>query len=295
MITENKNNLPVGISTSKAVQIAGGRLGGGERLFVIAGPCVVEDRDTLFRTAEALKGLCGKLGVTLVFKASYIKANRSAAGSPRGPGLDDGLKLLGEVGRKFELPLCTDIHETTHAAPAAEVADILQIPAFLSRQSELIEAAASTGRIVNIKKGQFMSAAQAVQAAEKAKAAGQGGVLLTERGTFFGYGDLVVDFRSLRGMAENHCPLVFDVTHSVQQPGGAGQVSGGSREYIPLLARSAVAAGVDGLFLEVHPDPPKSLSDPYTSLCIEQARQLIPGLVELGDYVRDKYRITGAE
>ncbi len=171
----------------------------------------------------------------------------------------------------------------------------MQIPAFLSRQSELIEAAAATGRIVNIKKGQFMSAPQACQAADKARAAGDGGVLLTERGTFFGYGDLVVDLRSVQGMAASGCPLVFDATHSVQQPGGAGQVSGGSREYIPLLSRAAVAAGVDGLFLEIHPDPSQSASDPHTSLSIEQAGRLIPGLVEFGDYVRDKFRSAGTE
>ena len=295
MKTEKKNNLPIRIPSSKAVKLAGGRLGGGERLFLIAGPCVVEDRDTMFRTAEALANLAARLGVVLAFKASYLKANRSAAGSPRGPGLENGLELLGEVGRKFGLPLCTDIHETTHAATAAQVVDILQIPAFLSRQSELIEAAAATGKIVNIKKGQFMSARQAALAAEKARGAGDGGVLLTERGTFFGYGDIVVDYRSLQCMGESGCPVVFDATHSVQQPGGAGQISGGSREYIPVLARAAVAAGVDGLFLEVHPEPARALSDPHTSLSIEQAGELIPGLVELGDYVREEFGFSGTE
>ncbi len=293
MNSAKRNNAVPGPFSSGAIELAGCRLGGGERLFLIAGPCVVESRDLMFRTAEALAELAGGLGVPLVFKASYLKANRSSAASPRGPGMEKGLELLALTGEKFSLPLCTDIHESTHAALAAGAVDILQIPAFLSRQTELIEAAAATGRVVNIKKGQFMSSAQACQAA--AKAAGAGGVMLTERGTFFGYGDLVVDFRSLRGMRAAGCPLVFDATHSVQQPGGAGAISGGSREHIPALARAAVAAGVDGLFLEVHPDPPKSLSDPHTSLSIEQARELIPQLVELGDYVRDKVRPAGIE
>ncbi len=296
MNSAKKNDAaPPGPFSSNLVGIAGGRLGGGERLFLMAGPCVVESREVMFRTAGELAELAGKLGVTLVFKASYLKANRSSASSPRGPGLEAGLELLALTGEEFSLPLCTDIHESSQASLAAEVVDILQIPAFLSRQSELIEAAAATGKVVNIKKGQFISAAQACQAADKALAAGGGGVLLTERGTFFGYGDLVVDFRSLRGMRASGCPLVFDATHSVQRPGGAGAVSGGSRADVPLLSRAAVAAGVDGLFLEVHPDPPSSLSDPHTSLSIEQAKELIPQLVELGDYVRAKVQPAGIE
>ncbi len=287
MNSAKKNDAACGPFSGNVVGIAGGRLGGGERLFLIAGPCVAESREVMFRTAEALAELAGGLGVPLVFKASYLKANRSDSSSPRGPGLEAGLELLAETGAKFSLPLCTDIHESTQASLAAKVVDIIQIPAFLSRQTELIEAAAATGRVLNIKKGQFMSADQACQAADKA--AGAGGVLLTERGTFFGYGDLVVDFRSLRGMRASGCPVVFDATHSVQQPGAAGAISGGSRQNLPLLARAAVAAGVDGLFLEVHPDPPASLSDPHTSLSIEQAKELIPQLVELGDYVREKF------
>ncbi len=297
MNSAKKNDAaPRGAFSSNLVGIAGGRLGGGERLFLMAGPCVVESREVMFRTAGELAELAAKLGVTLVFKASYLKANRSSASSPRGPGLEAGLELLALTGEKFSLPLCTDIHESAQASLAAEVVDILQIPAFLSRQSELIEAAAATGKLVNIKKGQFMSAAQACQAADKALAAGAGGgVLLTERGTFFGYGDLVVDFRSLRGMRASGCPLVFDATHSVQRPGGAGAVSGGSRADVPLLSRAAVAAGVDGLFLEVHPSPANSLSDPHSSLSIEQAKLLIPQLVELGDYVRAKVQPAGIE
>lgn len=295
METGKKSERGPDLFSSEVVRLAGGRLGGGERLFLIAGPCVVESRDIMLRTAEALAVLAGRLGVFLAFKASYIKANRSSADSPRGPGLEEGLKLLAEVGEQFSLPVCTDIHETSHAAPAAGVAAILQIPAFLSRQSELIEAAAATGRVVNIKKGQFMSASQACQAAAKARGAGDGGVLLTERGTFFGYGDLVVDYRSVRGMHQCGCPVVFDATHSVQRPGAAGNISGGSRADLPALASAAVAAGVDGLFVEIHPDPQNSASDPHTSLSIEQAGQLIPQLVELGDYVREKVRSAGIE
>ena len=295
MRNESKNDRNSDLFSSEVVRLAGGRLGGGERLFLIAGPCVVESREVMFRSAAALAELAARHGVFSIFKASYLKANRSSGDSPRGPGLDEGLAILREVGEKFCLPLCTDIHETTHAAPAAEVVDILQIPAFLSRQTELIETAAATGRIVNIKKGQFMSPEQACRAAEKARGTGEGGVLLTERGTFFGYGDLVVDYRSLRGMRPSGCPVVFDATHSVQQPGGAGRISGGSRADVPLLARAAVAAGVDGLFLEVHPDPPNAASDPYTSLSIEQANELIPELVELGDYVRENIRSAGIE
>ncbi|HLA41371.1 MAG TPA: 3-deoxy-8-phosphooctulonate synthase, partial [Candidatus Glassbacteria bacterium] len=236
------------------VELAGGRLGGGERLFIIAGPCVVETPEVMFAVAGALAELAGKLGIHLIFKSSYRKANRSALGSPQGPGLEAGLGLLAEIKKKFALPLLTDIHETAEAAPAAAVADVLQIPAMLSRQTPLISAAAATGRVVNIKKGQFMSPELACLAAEKAVRSGSGGVLLTERGTFFGYGDLVVDFRSLAVMAATGWPVVFDATHSVQQPGGAGRSSGGRKEFIPLLARAAVAAGVDGIFLEVHPD-----------------------------------------
>jgi 2-dehydro-3-deoxyphosphooctonate aldolase (KDO 8-P synthase) len=295
MSSAKKNDVAPGPFSSSVIELAGGCLGGGERLFLIAGPCVVESREVMFRTAEAMAKMADGLGVPLVFKASYMKANRSSTESPRGPGLEEGLKLLAETGREFSLPLCTDIHESSHAQVVAEVVDILQIPAFLSRQTELIEAASATGRVVNIKKGQFMSAPQACQAADKAAGAGGGGVMLTERGTFFGYGDLVVDFRSLRSMRFSKCPLVLDATHCVQQPGGAGAISGGSRENIPLLASAAVAAGVDGLFIEVHPDPPGSLSDPHTSLSIEQALELIPQLVELGDYVRQNVRPSGIE
>jgi len=274
---------------SSVVELAGGRLGGGERLFIIAGPCVVEELDLMRRSAEALATIAQKAGIFYIFKSSYRKANRASVGSPAGPGLDRGLEILSRIKEEFHLPICTDIHETTEAAPAAQVADVLQIPAFLSRQTDLLRAAAATGRVVNIKKGQFMGGELAVLAAEKVRHFGGDRVLLTERGSFFGYNDLVVDFRSLQVMAASGSPLVFDATHSVQTPGGTGQSSGGKREFIPLLARAAVAAGVDGLFLEVHPDPAGALSDRQCMLNCKEAEELIPPLVELGDYVRDKW------
>lgn len=274
---------------SSVIELAGGRMGGGERLFIIAGPCVVEELDVMRQTAEALSRLAQKLGIVYVYKSSYRKANRSSIGTPTGPGLDKGLEILSRIKEEFSLPICTDIHESAEAAPAAQVADVLQIPAFLSRQTDLLHAAAATGRVVNIKKGQFMGPELAVLAAEKVRHFGGDRVLLTERGSFFGYNDLVVDFRSLQVMAASLSPLVFDVTHSVQTPGGTGESSGGKRKFIPLLSRAAVAAGVDGLFMEVHPDPASALSDRQCMVSTEEAESLIPSLVELGDYVRDKW------
>ena len=279
---------PAAVKKSKPLELAGGRLGGGERLFLIAGPCVVETPEVMFRTAEVLAGLAEKLGIFYIYKSSYQKANRSAPGSPGGPGLEEGLELLARIKEKFGLPVCTDIHECDQATPAAAVADLLQIPAFLSRQTPLLLAAAATGRAVNIKKGQFMDPALACLAAEKIYKSGNSKVLLTERGSFFGYGDLVVDFRALQVMASCGAPVVFDATHSVQTPSGGGDSSGGKKEFIPLLARAAVAAGVDGLFMEVHPDPPRALSDRHCMLNFAEARSLIPRLVELGDYVRNR-------
>ena len=270
------------------VELAGRRLGSGERLFLIAGPCVVESRQIMFETAETIAGLAEELGVVCIFKSSFQKANRSSAKSPQGPGLEKGLEMLQLVKESFGLPICTDIHESAQAAAAARVADVLQIPAFLSRQTELIQAAAATGRVVNIKKGQFMDPDLMCLAAEKAYLVGNRRVLLTERGSFFGYNDLVVDFRSVKKMAACGCPVVFDTTHSVQVPGGSGESSGGKREFIALLARAAVAAGVDGLFMEVHPEPAAALSDRHTMLSLEEARKLIPLLVELADYVRER-------
>jgi len=272
----------------RVVRITGREAGKGCRLFLIAGPCVVEDRETMQRTAGFLAELAAKLDILCIFKASYRKANRTSGASPSGPGIEAGLSELARIARESGLPVTTDIHESNEAAPAAEVAEILQIPAFLCRQTALIQAAASTGRVVNIKKGQFMDPRLMTSAAEKARTGGAKRVLLTERGAFFGYGDLVVDFRSLAIMRRAGCPVVYDATHSVQAPGGAGQSSGGHREFAEILARSAVAAGADGLFMEIHPDPSRALSDRETMLSLEQAARIIPPLLRLGDYIREE-------
>ena len=263
-------------------------VGGGQRLFLIAGPCVVEDAGTMMKTAETMASLAERLGIVFIFKSSFLKANRTAQDSPEGPGLEKGLEILQQVRDSSGLPICTDVHEVSQVGPAAEVAEVLQIPAFLCRQSALIRAAAATGRVVNIKKGQFMDPRLMCAAAEKARAAGGSRVLLTERGSFFGYNDLVVDFRAIARMAACGCPVVFDVTHSVQQPGGAGESSAGQPQFVETLARAAVAAGVDGLFVEVHPDPERALSDRWTQLSLDRAGEILPRLVELADHVRDR-------
>ena len=269
-------------------EISGRPVGGGQRLFLIAGPCVVEDAGTMMKTAETMASLAERLGIVFIFKYSFLKANRTAQDSPEGPGLEKGLEILQQVRDSSGLPICTDVHEVSQVGPAAEVAEVLQIPAFLCRQSALIRAAAATGRVVNIKKGQFMDPRLMCAAAEKARAAGGSRVLLTERGSFFGYNDLVVDFRAIARMAACGCPVVFDVTHSVQQPGGAGESSAGQPQFVETLARAAVAAGVDGLFVEVHPDPERALSDRWTQLSLDRAGEILPRLVELADHVRDR-------
>ena len=269
-------------------EISGRPVGGGQRLFLIAGPCVVEDAGTMMKTAETMASLAERLGIVFIFKSSFLKANRTAQDSPEGPGLEKGLEILQQVRDSSGLPICTDVHEVSQVGPAAEVAEVLQIPAFLCRQSALIRAAAATGRVVNIKKGQFMDPRLMCAAAEKARAAGGSRVLLTERGSFFGYNDLVVDFRAIARMAACGCPVVFDVTHSVQQPGGAGESSAGQPQFVETLARAAVAAGVDGLFVEVHPDPERALSDRRTQLSLDRAGEILPRLVELADHVRDR-------
>jgi len=254
---------------------------GGKRLAVIAGPCVLESWDVAARIAETLRETCGRLNLPYVFKASYRKANRSSGSSYRGPGLDQGLEHLLKIRTEFGIPVVTDIHETAEAAPAGEVVDLLQIPAFLCRQTDLIEAAGRTGKPVNIKKGQFLSPGEMEYAAEKASLAGAGGVLLTERGSSFGYGDLVVDMRSIAIMAKSGWPTVFDVTHSLQQPGG--RTTGGRREFATVLARAAVAAGADAVFLEAHPEPEKARSDNATMLPLDQVAPLLGSVVRIRD------------
>ena len=231
-------------------------------MFLIAGPCAIESRDMVLQTADTLKQVCERLGVTLYFKSSYDKANRTSM-SERGVGMEEGLKILQEVKTSFDLPILTDVHESWQCAPVAEVADVLQIPAFLSRQTDLLVAAAKTGKIVNVKKGQFMAPWDmrgAIDKIEKAKGE-KAGIWLTERGSSFGYGNIVVDMTSLVKMREYGYPVVFDATHAVQQPSSQLGVTGGNRAMVPHLMRAALAVGVDGLFLEVHPNPDEAISD----------------------------------
>ena len=231
------------------------------RLILIAGPCVIESERLCLRVAAALKKTCDRLGVFYVFKASYDKANRTSAKSFRGPGLEEGLAVLARVRARVSVPILTDVHTEAQVAAAAQVADILQIPAFLCRQTDLIAAAVRSGRIVNLKKGQFLSPDEMGQVVAKAKSAGGKRLLLTERGTTFGYHNLVADMRAIPIMRRFGFPVIFDATHSVQLPGGGGDRSGGQHEFAPVLARSAVAAGADGIFIETHPDPDHALSD----------------------------------
>ncbi len=234
---------------------------GGAIFTVLAGPCVIESRDHVVDVAGQTKAICDSVGATLVFKSSFDKANRTSVSSFRGPGLDEGLAALAEVKRVHGVPVVTDIHESWQAKPVAEVVDVLQIPAFLCRQTDLLVAAAETGRVVNVKKGQFLAPHEISHVVNKLEEAGTNNIVLTERGSSFGYNTLVVDFRSLPQLRSHGYPVVFDATHSVQQPGGANGRSGGQREYVPYLARAAAAVGIDGLFLETHPDPDSAPSD----------------------------------
>jgi 2-dehydro-3-deoxyphosphooctonate aldolase (KDO 8-P synthase) len=261
----------------------GGRFeaGPGRPPFFIAGPCVLESEALALRVAGFLEELAGRLGINVVFKGSFDKANRSSAASYRGPGIGEGLRILAKVKERHGLPVTTDIHEPGQAAEAAAVVDILQIPAFLCRQTDLLLAAAETGLPVNIKKGQFMAPWDMRNAVEKVASAGNASVLVTERGTTFGYNNLVVDYRGMAFIRESLCPVVFDATHSVQLPGGAGTASSGERKYAGPLARAAVAAGVDGVFLEIHPDPARALSDGPNSLPLPEVEPLLRTLLAL--------------
>jgi 2-dehydro-3-deoxyphosphooctonate aldolase (KDO 8-P synthase) len=251
--------------------------------FLIAGPCVIEPGDVLPRVAETLARLSQKLDLPVCFKASFDKANRSRAGAARGPGLAEGLRVLETVRATSGLPILTDIHESDQAAPAAQVVDALQIPAFLCRQTDLLVAAGKTGKPVNVKKGQWMAPEGMVGAIEKLRAAGATDLAVTERGTFFGYGDLVVDFRNLSRLSQaTSVPVIFDATHSVQQPGqAAGGASGGLREFIPSLLYAAAVAGADGFFLETHPDPRRAPSDAETQWPLDQLEDLLARTLEL--------------
>lgn len=267
----------------KPVQVGEVRVGPGCGLVLIAGPCVIESREHTLRLAEAIKRIADAAGIPLIFKASYDKANRSSLGSFRGPGLDVGLAILSEVHMSVGVAVTSDVHQPDHAEPAGQVIDLVQIPAFLCRQTDLLVAAAGTGRTVNIKKGQFMSPDQMRPAVEKVRASGAAGVMLTERGTFFGYGRLVNDMTAIPQMGA-YAPVVFDATHSCQLPGQAGTESGGRREMVPVLARAGVAAGAHALFLEVHDKPAKARSDSATVWPLDR----------LADLLADCRRISGS-
>ena len=262
------------------------RLGGSNSLFLIAGPCVIESEAHARGLAEKVTRIAADGQIPYIFKASYDKANRSSVGSFRGPGLTEGLKILAKIKADLKLPILTDIHEPSHAAPAAEVADVLQIPAFLARQTDLLVAAGKTGRVINIKKPQFVSPADMKNAIEKVVSTGNTKIILTERGSSFGYQNLVVDFRGIPQMKKFGYPIVFDATHSVQLPGGQGHASGGQPEFIEPLARAAVAAGVDGLFLETHENPAAALSDGANALPLAQLPALLSRMKELSTLVR---------
>jgi len=262
-------------------------LGGNAPLFVIAGPCVIESEAHATKIAERLREICEELHLPLIFKASYDKANRTSGASFRGPGAKEGLKILGAIAKRTGLPILSDVHDVSQVAPAAEVCDVLQIPAFLCRQTDLLVAAGKTGRAVNVKKGQFVSPWEMQNAAEKVASTGNKKILLTERGASFGYQNLVVDMRSVPVMRKFGYPVVFDATHSVQLPGGDGKSSGGQPEFIEPLARAAVAAGADGIFVEVHDDPSKALSDGSNALKLDLFKPLMKRLSQMSTLVRE--------
>jgi 2-dehydro-3-deoxyphosphooctonate aldolase (KDO 8-P synthase) len=262
------------------------RLGGGNPLFLIAGPCVIESEAHARSMAEKVARIASDCGVPYIFKASYDKANRSSGKSFRGPGMQEGLRILAKIKKEVGAPVLTDIHESEQAVPAAEVCDILQIPAFLSRQTDLLVAAAKTKRVINVKKAQFLSPWDMANVVEKIAGAGNEKIVLTERGASFGYNNLVVDMRSFPVMKKLGYPVVYDVTHSVQLPGGQGNASGGQPEFIATLARAGVAAGVDGIFLETHENPPAALSDGANALPLSQLAGLLQQVKQIGEMVR---------
>ncbi len=274
-------------NTTREIPVGSLKLGGTNGLFLIAGPCVIESEAHARSMAERIAAVCAELKLPYIFKSSYDKANRTSINSYRGPGVAEGLKILRRIKDNLRLPILTDVHEPAQVAAAAEVADVLQIPAFLCRQTDLLLAAGKSGRVVNIKKGQFLSPAEMKTAVEKVASTGNEKILLTERGTSFGYNNLVVDMRSFPIMRGFGYPVVFDATHSLQLPGGEGKQSGGQPEFIEPLARAAVAAGVDGLFLEVHDNPPAALSDASNQLPLAQLKPLLQKLLALARAARD--------
>jgi len=274
------------MTAARGIKVGSFHIGADYPLFLIAGPCVIESEKHCTVIAERLSGIVAEKQVPLIFKASYDKANRSSLSSYRGPGLPEGLRILRKIKEQFRVPILTDVHDVAHVAPAAEVCDVLQIPAFLSRQTDLLLAAGRSGRIVNLKKGQFLSPWEMANAVEKVASTGNRQIIVTERGTSFGYQNLVVDVRSFPILRKLGYPVVFDVTHSVQLPGGEGKASGGQPEFIEPLARAGTAAGVDGIFLEVHDNPPAALSDGSNALPLNQLPRLLDKLKQLSALVR---------
>jgi 2-dehydro-3-deoxyphosphooctonate aldolase (KDO 8-P synthase) len=273
--------------TTKLVKAGNVEIGGGRALAVIAGPCVIESRESALRHAAALKKTADHVGVPYIFKSSYDKANRSSVNSFRGPGMVKGLEILAEVKKQIGVPILTDVHEIDQVGAVKEVADILQIPAFLCRQTDFVVAVAGSGNVVNVKKGQFLAPWDMGNVIEKIRSAGNERILLTERGASFGYNNLVSDMRSLVVMGELGYPVVFDATHSLQLPGGLGNASGGERKFIPALARAGVAAGIDALFMEVHEDPDHALSDGPNSLALELFEIVLKSVKAIDALVRE--------
>jgi len=272
---------------TRRVRVGAVAIGGEEPLALIAGPCVIESRDAALRHAERVRDIAAAVGVPVVYKSSFDKANRTSLGGFRGIGMDEGLAILAEIRREIGVPVLTDVHEAVQAAPVAAVVDVLQTPAFLCRQTDFIVAVARAGKPVNLKKGQFLSPAEMEQVVAKAASTGNRDLLVTERGFAFGYNNLVADMRSLAVLAETGCPVVFDATHSVQRPGGLGTESGGDRRYVALLARAAVAAGVGAVFMEVHEDPSRARSDGATSLPLAELPALLRELAAIDRAVRE--------
>lgn len=273
------------------MKIAGFEVGLTQPFFLIAGPCVIESRQLAFETAQALKELTAELGIPFIYKSSFDKANRSSGASYRGPGMDEGLRILADVREAFDVPVLTDVHDIEQVKAAADVVDVIQTPAFLCRQTDFIEACAVSGKPVNIKKGQFLAPGDMKQVVAKARAAAQRAnlpeqIMVCERGVSFGYNNLVSDMRSLAIMRETDCPVVFDATHSVQLPGGQGTSSGGQSEFVPVLARAAVAAGISGLFMETHPNPEEALSDGPNAVPLHQMKALLQSLQAIDQVVK---------
>ena len=271
------------------MRLCGFEVGLDQPFFLIAGPCVIESHQLALDTAGQLKEIAGSLGIPFIYKSSFDKANRSSGKSFRGPGIDAGLKILSEVKAQIGVPVLTDIHEVDEIAAVAAVVDVMQTPAFLCRQTDFIHAAASAGKPVNIKKGQFLAPGDMKNVVDKAReASGQDNIMVCERGVSFGYNNLVSDMRSLAIMRETGCPVVFDATHSVQLPGGQGTKSGGQREFVPVLARAAVAVGIAGIFMETHPDPAKALSDGPNAWPLPQMKELLATLQAIDRLVKQQ-------